>query len=132
MRLKAFTYLAVGLMVLGVACKNKTKHSGEGQRTQASSSRAQFKGLYSLGPDIRSFKDCATGREYWVADSTRQLELKYWQLVTAENHDQPVYIEVDGDIKPSNFSDADEAYPNTLIVRKLITITKDIPAGKCN
>jgi copper homeostasis protein (lipoprotein) len=32
-----------------------------------------IKGLYSYGPEMKSFADCEEGREYWVADSAKTL-----------------------------------------------------------
>lgn len=120
--------LGVLLVVVAVSCKNK-----EQKNAQA----AVLKGLYSLGPEMKLFKDCATGHEYWVTDSTKQLELQYWQMVPTEKPDQPVYIEVEGQFMPSDDNDDgghdDEGgYDSTLVVKKLITITKQIPAGSCN
>ncbi len=134
MRLKTIIRLALILVIITsvVACKSKSNKEKQQEDGKKAELPGVFKGLYSLGPDIKSFKDCATGKAYWVADSTAQLELKYWQLVTSENKDQPVYIEAEGEIVPSNKDDADDAYANTLVVHKLITITKDIPAGICN
>ena len=73
MRLTQLKYLLGVLIVIGMfACKNKSEKK---ETTRV------FKGLYSLGPEAKIFKDCANGQEYWVADSSKQLELKYWQLV---------------------------------------------------
>jgi hypothetical protein len=52
-----------------------------------------FKGLYSFGPEIKSFKDCDSGREFWVTDSSAQLELQYSQL-NFEKPYEPVYVEL--------------------------------------
>jgi copper homeostasis protein (lipoprotein) len=135
MRLQTGSYLAGIIILMSVmACRDKSK--------KAAKSPAVFKGLYSLGPELKSFKNCATGREYWVADSSKQLELQYWQLINRENKDSPVYIEAEGKIIVSNKSDDgghqdathDDvgAYDSTLVVTKLVKITKDIPAGTCD
>jgi copper homeostasis protein (lipoprotein) len=113
--------LLLAFVFFAVACKSNKRDVDA----------AQFKGLYMLSPTQRAFKDCATGNAYWVADSTKHLETEYWELASNDERDGPVYIEVDGQIVPSNTEDADEAYTNTLIVRKVILITKDIPAGQC-
>lgn len=104
------------------ACKNKAKKVG---------APIIYKGLYSFGPEEKSFKDCKSGQEYWVADSSAQLELKYSQL-SFEKPYEPVYIEVVGKKIRSVKDGAGAAYDSTLIVKKLIKITKEIPKGNCN
>ncbi|MFD0752299.1 hypothetical protein ACFQZS_19245 [Mucilaginibacter calamicampi] len=89
-----------------------------------------IKGLYTFGPEAALFINCKTGKEYWAADSSAQLELQYSQL----NTDKPyasVYIEVEGEIKPSIKNGPASAFDSTLTVRKLIAIKKDIPNGLC-
>jgi len=90
-----------------------------------------YKGLYSYGPEIKSFKECASGHEFWAADSSAQLELKYSQLNLAQP-DEPVYVEVQGDKIKSSKDGLGSDYDSILVVKKLIKITKDIPKGMCN
>ncbi|MDB5031329.1 hypothetical protein [Mucilaginibacter sp.] len=126
MRITKLKYLLGVLIVIGMfACKNKS------DKKEAAH---VFKGLYSLGPEAKIFKDCADGHEYWVTDSSKQLELKYGQLVPFEKPNEPVYVEAEGKIVTSDKNDdgghkGEEGYNNTLIVTKIITITKDIPKG---
>lgn len=127
MRTSKFKYVLTILVIAGMfSCKNKTD--------KKEAAKPIFKGLYTLSPEAKIFTDCATGKEYWVADSSAQLELKYWQEIPAEKP-EPVYIEVEGNIVPSNENDngghEEGGYEKTLIVRKLITITKDIPQKGC-
>jgi copper homeostasis protein (lipoprotein) len=56
-----------------------------------------IKGLYSYGPEIKSFTDCEEGREYWVADSAKTLELAYSNF-NFEKPYEPVYIEIEGHV----------------------------------
>ena len=90
-----------------------------------------IKGLYSYGPEVRSFTDCVEGREYWVADSAKTLELAYNDL-NFEKPYLPVYIEVEGHIVKSDSLTVNANFDSTLIVTKLIKITKEIPDGACN
>ncbi|NNU34245.1 hypothetical protein HK413_08975 [Mucilaginibacter sp. S1162] len=85
-----------------------------------------FKGLYSFEPGAKTFRPCGTQTDFWVADSCAQLELKYAQLISFEKYGDRVYIEAEGNkIK----SAAGVAFDSTVVVTKLIKITKDIPAG---
>ena len=90
-----------------------------------------IKGLYSYGPEIKSFIDCEEGREYWVADSAKTLELAYSKL-NFEKPYLPVYIEVEGRIVKSDSLTVNANFDSTLVVTKLIRITKEIPDGPCN
>lgn len=90
-----------------------------------------YKGLYSYGPEVKSFKQCSTGHEYWVADSSAQLELQYSQL-NFEKPDEPVYVEVQGNKIKSPKDGLGSDYDSILVVKKLIKITKEIPKGMCN
>jgi len=89
-----------------------------------------FKGVYSFGPEVKSFKDCDNGREFWVTDSSKQLELKYSQL-NFEKPYEPVYVEVEGIKIHSDKEGLGSEYDSTLVVKKLIKITKEIPQDLC-
>lgn len=90
-----------------------------------------IKGLYSYGPEIKLFNDCEEGREYWVADSAKTLELAYSKL-DFEKPYYPVYIEVEGKIVKSDSSTVNANFDSTLVVTKLIKLTKEIPDGPCS
>jgi len=128
------------LIVIGVtACKHKAQEASTTDTTTTKPATTEpviYKGLYSLGPDAKTYKNCATGREYWVRDNTNSLELKYWEIIPHEMPEAPVYIEVEGDLELSSQGDdgghGDAAgYDSTLMVKKIIKITKDIPVGMC-
>lgn len=91
-----------------------------------------YKGLYSFGPEVKSFKDCVTGNEFWATDSSSNLELKYSQL-NFEKPYEPVYVEVEGRKVKSTKADAlDTEYDSILVVKKVLKITKQIPQDMCN
>jgi copper homeostasis protein (lipoprotein) len=89
-----------------------------------------YKGLYSFGPEVKSFKDCETGHEYWVTDKSNKLELEYANM-NFEKPYEPVYVEVQGEKAPSGKEGIGSEYDSTLVVRRLIKITKEIPQ-ECN
>jgi len=90
-----------------------------------------IKGLYSYGPEIKSFTDCEEGREYWVADSAKTLELAYNKL-NFEKPYEPVYIEVECHFVKSDSLRISADFDSTMVVTKLIKISKEIPEGPCN
>ncbi|MGF7081181.1 hypothetical protein [Mucilaginibacter sp. UYCu711] len=114
-------YVFVGLLIVTgmLACK----HKADKKETRTPN---VFKGLYSFEPGAKTFRPCGTQTDFWVADSCAQLELKYTQLISFEKNGEQVYIEAEGKkIK----SGAGVAFDSTLVVTKLINITKDIPAN---
>ncbi len=90
-----------------------------------------MKGLYSCGPELKSFTECEQGTEYWVADSAKTLELAYSNL-NFEKPYEPVYIEVECHPVKSDSLGMSADFDSTLIVTKLLKISKEIPDGPCN
>ncbi|RZK26916.1 MAG: hypothetical protein EOO43_01355 [Flavobacterium sp.] len=90
-----------------------------------------LKGLYSYGPEIKSFTDCEEGKEYWVADSAKTLELAYSNF-NFEKPYEPVYIEVECHMIKSDSLMISADFDSTMVVTKVLKITKEIPDGPCN
>lgn len=88
------------------------------------------KGLYSFGSDMKSLTICEDGREYWVRDSIQELELAYSKL-NFEKPYEPVYVELRGYFVKSDSAIAAVDYDSTLVVTKLIKLSKQIPDGPC-
>jgi copper homeostasis protein (lipoprotein) len=108
-----------------IACTNNDgKVADEGKPTT-------LKGLYSFGPEMKSFTDCDEGREYWVADSAKNLELQYMELGFEKPY-TPVYIEVECKLVKSDTSVVSGGYDSTMVVTKVLKIAKEIPEGPCN
>jgi copper homeostasis protein (lipoprotein) len=116
--------LLILLAVVFVACN--TKPVSVEKRT----SRV-IKGLYTYGPEMKSFTDCEEGNEYWVADSAKTLELAYSNF-NFEKPYEPVYIEVECHVIKSDSLMVSADFDSTLVVTKLLKITKEIPDGPCN
>ena len=110
--------------MLAVACNLDSKKENK-------SNISIVKGLYSYGPEIKSFTDCEEGREYWVADSAKTLELAYNKL-NFEKPYEPVYIEVECHFVKSDSLRISADFDSTMVVTKLIKISKEIPEGPCN
>ncbi len=110
--------------VFFISCNHKPA-AGEKSKTRI------IKGLYSYGPEIKSFTDCEEGREYWVADSAKTLELAYSKF-NFEKPYEPVYIEAECHIIKSDSLMVSADFDSTLVVTRLIKILKTIPEGPCN
>jgi len=114
------TLLLLSVTVI-TACEHKDKKTKDGTPV--------FKGLYSFEPGAKLFQFCGRQGQYWTVDSSAQLELKYAQLVSFEQSGTPVYVEVRGYKTKSATNGDAAAYDSTLVVKKVIKIAKDIPAG---
>ena len=105
--------------------QNKDKNSGDDKKTTV------LKGLYSYGPEVKSFTNCEYDREYWVADSAKTLELAYVDLGFEKQY-TPVYIEVECKLVKSDTTTVTGDYDSTMVVTKLLKISKQIPEGPCS
>ena len=121
---KKITLLSIVLALAVIACNRTPVEEGD-------SEVKVIKGLYSYGPEIRSFTDCDEGREYWVADSAKTLELAYNEL-NFEKPYVPVYIEVEARVVKSDSSTVTANFDSTLVVTKVLKVTREIPDGPCN
>jgi len=121
MQLRLIKYFTLIVIIFICSCGNKP---GNGDNTI-------YKGIYSFGPDAKSFKDCDNGREYWVTDESAKLELQYSQM-NIEKPYVPVYVELQGVKVKSGKEGMGSEYDSTLVVKKLIKITKEIPQDMCN
>ena len=114
------------IMIFSITVGCNRKAAKEEQRSERT-----VKGLYSYGPEIKSFTDCDEGREYWVADSAKTLELAYTNF-NFEKPYEPVYIEVECHIIKSDSLIVSADFDSTMVVTKVLKITKEIPEGPCN
>jgi copper homeostasis protein (lipoprotein) len=120
---KKITLLSIVLALAVIACNRTPVEDGN-------IDVKVVKGLYSYGPEIRSFTDCDEGREYWVADSAKTLELAYNDL-NFEKPYVPVYIEVEARVVKSDSSTVTANFDSTLVVTKVLKVTTEIPDGPC-
>jgi copper homeostasis protein (lipoprotein) len=116
--------LAFAVILIITAC-NRTNVE------ESKSESKTLKGLYSFGPEIKSFTDCEEGKEYWVADSAKTLELAYSNF-NFEKPYEPVYIEVECHMIKSDSLMISSDFDSTMVVTKVLKITKEIPDGPCN
>jgi len=124
--MKLFKQAIVFVMLSGVAitaCNRSDKK-------ETASNIKTVKGLYSFGPEMKSFTFCEDGREYWVTDSVKNLELSYSNL-NFEKPYEPVYVELQGYFTKSDTATVASDFDSTLVVTKVIKISKEIPDGPC-
>lgn len=122
---KIYLLFAFALVAFLSACTNNDKVQGSVEKPLL------MKGLYSFGPETKSFTDCEEGRAYWVADSAKTLELAYSNLGFEKPY-MPVYIEVECHFVKSDTASMVGNYDSTMVVTKLIKISNEIPEGPCS
>ena len=126
--MKFFKQAIVFVVLLGVAvtaCNRSNK--AEGDKTNVK----MVKGLYTFGPEMKSFTLCEDGREYWVTDSVKNLELQYNNLGFEKPY-EPVYVELEGYFTKSDTATVSQDFDSTLVVTKVVKISKEIPDGSCS
>jgi hypothetical protein len=106
------------------ACNNSNNNEQENGKPLT------LKGLYSFGPEVKSFTDCEGNREYWVADSAKNLELQYVNQGFEKPY-VPVYIEVECRLVKSDTTTITGGYDSTMVVTKVLKMSKEIPDGPC-
>ena len=121
---KKLIFFLLTSMVALASCNNDDKDADKNKSLV-------IKGLYSYGPEIKSFTECEDGREFWVADSAKTLELAYSNLGFEKPY-TPVYIEVECKLVKSDTSKVTGDYDSTMVVTKLLKISKQIPDGPCS
>ncbi len=121
-KMRYFTGLAIIFFM--IACTGNKKEGVAENKTLIA------KGLYSFGPELKTFIDCERGNEYWVADSAKMLELAYRNLEFEKPY-IPVYVEVEYHYIKSDTLAASANYDSTMVVTKLLKISKQIP-DVCN
>lgn len=124
MKLFKQAFFGISIFSLAVVACN-TGNKSEGKKNII------VKGLYSFGPDMKSFTLCEDGREFWVTDSVKDLELAYSNL-NFEKPYEPVYVELEGHYVKSDSAIISADYDSTLVVTKVIKISKEIPEGPCS
>ena len=83
-----------------------------------------FKGLYSFGNEVSTFRECENpSKLYWLEDKSKKLSSAYKKATEFLSYPyESVYIEVKGYLKgKSNIGYAEE-YENVLIVTDLISL----------
>ena len=113
------------LSLLALAC------TGDKKETQEETKVLTAKGLYSFGPELKTFTRCEDGKEYWLADSAKTVELAYQELGFEKPY-LPVYMEVEYHFIKSDTLAASANYDSTMVVTKLLKMSKDIPKGPCS
>ena len=131
MRVKnLFVVLLLLAMATFAACQSDVK-SGEVDSAAQKLGKLNmqvFKGTYSFAPGAKIFQFCNNQKQFWAIDSSAQLELQYSQLITFEQSGTPVYTELEGYRTKSTANGEAAAYDSTIVVKKVLKLTKDVPA----
>ncbi|WP_443937056.1 hypothetical protein [Pedobacter sp. MW01-1-1] len=119
--------MLVSFLGFGITACNTNKAT----HTNTDTNHVIVKGLYSFGPELKFFSRCDDGREYWVADTTKTLELSYSKLGFEKPY-KPVYVELEGFFTKSDTAVVSADFDSTLVVTKVNKISTTIPEGPCS
>ena len=111
--------LLILLAALGVfaSCKEKTL------------AKKQLSGFVVWEKDYTTFIDCNTGKEYWLQDSTGQIDAEI-KKINPQPYQQ-VFFTLEGDFLPPATQGIAAAYNNILQVNKVVVTQKNAPENTC-
>lgn len=100
--------------------------------SQSSKRAKTFKGLYKLGDEVNTFRDCETGKVYWVEDESKKLAQAYQKTKAFLSYPyESVYAEVSGYLRgKSNIGYAAE-YENVLLVTNVDVVKQKSFRTEC-
>ncbi|HXI01022.1 MAG TPA: hypothetical protein VNI52_12200 [Sphingobacteriaceae bacterium] len=79
-----------------------------------------FKGLYISGNDVSTFRDCKTGKIYWITDSSGKMTKMYSDIGRYPAYPyESVYAEITGYLKGKSKRGLASKYENELIVKSI-------------
>ena len=124
--------LTLILMVFLSSCnsqKGKNEQADSAQTSHADTLPAPvktpvtFKGMYTFGHEVRSFRDCSSQVTYWVNDSLANLRKSYEETVQPLSYPyESVYAEVKGYLGGLSALGYASEYENVLVVTEVIKI----------
>ena len=80
-----------------------------------------FKGLYTFGNEVSIFRDCNTGKVYWVTDSTGNINRMYAAVKRYPAYPyESIYAEVRGYLNGKSKMGYASEYENELIVNDVL------------
>jgi uncharacterized membrane protein len=134
--------LPAGLLLAVIACGDpatppptSTATPGDTARTPQPArapSRQAYQGLYVFGNEVNTFRDCASGKVYWVEDETGHLTARYKRTVESLPFDhEAVYAEVEARLDPPGKIGYAAEYDGILHVLKIDTLARKNRFNKC-
>ncbi|MGV3509051.1 MAG: hypothetical protein ACO1N7_07165 [Sphingobacteriaceae bacterium] len=100
--------------------------------SQSSRETKTFKGLYKLGNEINTFRDCKTGKVYWVEDESKKLADAYKKTKVFLSYPyESVYAELEGYLKGKSTIGYAGEYENVLSVTNVDIVTQKSFRTEC-
>ena len=92
-------------------------------RTDVARNVSTFKGLYTFGNEINTFRDCSTQTTYWVNDSLADLRKPYEQTLRSMSYPyESIYAEVKGYLAGKSSLGYASEYENVLVVTEVVKL----------
>jgi|GEM_PF-769934 len=89
--------------------------------SQSSKKIKSFKGLYISGDEISTFRDCNTGKTYWLEDESKNLNKIYQKTKSILSYPyESIYVEVKGYLKGKSAIGYAEEFENVLMTTEVV------------
>ena len=84
---------------------------------------SNFKGLYTYGDEVSTFRDCKTGKIYWLTDSSKKMSKLYLAVHRSPAYPyESVYAEIKGYLKGKSSLGYASEYENELVAKSVIKV----------
>lgn len=124
-------YLALILATILFACNSpqgqKKVQSHDSVKPKQSTSesnddtRVVFKGLYTFGNEVNTFRDCVTNKKYWVNDSLGLMKIPYQNALQSFSYPyESAYAEVKGYLSGKSDLGYASEHENVLVVTEVV------------
>ncbi len=90
-----------------------------------------YKGTYSYGHEVRSFKPCNEKEDYWVSFDWAGMEMQDFYEDSGKRPYQPLYIEFRGQILNETVDGFAEQSSGLIRISEVLSYTFEVPSG-CN
>jgi len=97
----------------------------------ATSPERTYKGTYSYGHEVRSFKPCNEIEDYWVSFDWAGMEMQDFYEDSAKRPYQALYIEFRGQVLNEAVDGFAEQSSGLIRISEVLSYTFEVPTG-CN
>ena len=127
------TVFMLFIMALFASCNSQKATDKQADTTQAShtdispppvdKTPVTFKGMYTFGNEVNTFRDCSNQVTYWVNDSLADLQKPYEQVMQHLSYPhESAYAEVKGYLSGRSTLGYASEYENVLVVTEVIKL----------
>ncbi len=125
-------YYSAIILAMLFACNSPQSSNKLQERDSQQSANAEgvdntpisFKGLYTFGKEVNTFRDCSTGQEFWVNDSLNLMKITYQKVLQSFSYPyESTYAEVKGYLSGKSDLGYASEFENVLVVTEVIELS---------